>query len=94
MSKYQVVLTNNCKRDLKLARKRNKNIDKLKIVVDILTVGEQLEPKYKDHALVNNKQYNNCRECHIEPDWLLVYKYNNDELILLLVATGSHSDLF
>ena len=59
-----------------------------------LANGETLEPKYKDHALIDTKYYKNCRECHIEPDWLLVYKYNNDEIILYLVETGSHSDLF
>ena len=53
-----------------------------------------LETKYKDHCLINNKLYKDCRECHIEPDWLFVYRYNRDELILLLVATGSHSELF
>ena len=94
MSKYKVVLTNIFKRELKLANKRNKNIYKLNVIVDLLSEGESLNPKYKDHALSNNKKYTNCRECHIEPDWLLVYKYNNDELILLLVETGSHSDLF
>ena len=56
--------------------------------------GETLDVKYKDHPLIDNKYYRDCRECHIEPDWLLVYKYNNDELILYLVGTGSHSDLF
>lgn len=63
-------------------------------VVEILSKGEVLDIKYKDHILIDNKYYRNCRECHIEPDWLLVYKYNNDELILYLVETGSHSDLF
>lgn len=49
---------------------------------------------YKDHSLIDNKNFNECRECHIEPDWLLVYKYTSDKLILLLVETGSHSELF
>ena len=74
--------------------KLGKNIDKLLIVVELLASGEELDIRYKDHALIDNKYYRNCRECHIEPDWLLIYKYNNDELILYLVETGSHSDLF
>lgn len=53
-----------------------------------------LDVKYKNHNLTNDKNYNNCSECHIEPDWLLVYQYINDELILLLINTGSHSELF
>ena len=55
---------------------------------------EELEPKYKDHKLINDKYYINCRECHIEPDWLLVYQYEDNRLNLLLVATGSHSEIF
>lgn len=63
-------------------------------MVDILAAGEQLDIKYKDHQLVNSARFKDCRECHIEPDWLLVYRIKNDEVILLLVETGSHSDLF
>ncbi len=59
----------------------------------VLANGEKLDPKYKDHQLKNSKYFNNCRECHIEPDWLLVYKYNNDELILFMVETVSHSEI-
>lgn len=64
------------------------------VVVEKLANGKKLASKYKDHALINNKYYKNCRECHIEPDWLLVYKYIENELLLLLVETGSHSELF
>ena len=53
-----------------------------------------LEPKYKDPKLYDNKKFKDCRECHIEPDWLLIYKTDNNQLILLLVETGSHSELF
>lgn len=53
-----------------------------------------LDVKYKNHNLTNDKNYKNCSECHIEPDWLLVYQYINNELILLLINTGSHSELF
>ena len=75
-------------------KKQGKKIEKLSIVVKKLANGEILETKYKDHALNDTKYYKNCRECHIEPDWLLVYKYNNNEIILYLVETGSHLDLF
>ena len=63
-------------------------------VVDKLACGEKLELKYKNYNLINDKYYKNCGECHIDPDWLLVYQYNNDKLILILVNTGSHSELF
>ncbi len=63
-------------------------------VVDKLACGKKLELKYKNHNLINDKYYKNCGECHIDPDWLLVYQYNNDKLILILVNTGSHSELF
>lgn len=53
-----------------------------------------LEPKYRVHKLYDNKKFKDCRECHIEPDWLLIYKTDNNQLILLLVETGSHSELF
>ena len=53
-----------------------------------------LDAKYRDHNLINDKYYKNCREYHIEPDWLLVYQYEDDKLNLLLVATGSHSEIF
>ena len=55
---------------------------------------EKLSEKYRDHQLINSIRFKNCRECHIEPDWLLVYKKNDEQLILLLIETGSHSDLF
>lgn len=94
MIKYKIKYSKNFKKQLKKVIKQGKNIDKLLNVVEILSKGEVLDIKYKDHILIDNKYYRNCRECHIEPDWLLVYKYNNDELILYLVETGSHSDLF
>ena len=65
-----------------------------KKVINELATGEELEEKYKNHMLTNSKRYKNCGECHITPDWLLVYKINNNELILLMFATGSHSELF
>lgn len=92
--KYEVRLSSNFKKEYKKVKKQGKDIKKLKYVIEKLANGEQLEERYKNHNLVNNKKYQDCSECHIEPDWLLVYKNVNDELILLLVSTGSHSELF
>ncbi len=92
--KYDVQYSSKFKKGLKKNIKQGKDINKLLDIVDKLAAKEKLEPKYKDHQLVNDGIYNNCRECHIEPDWLLVYKYNENELILLLINTGSHSEVF
>jgi len=92
--KYKVILTTPFKRDLKKLKKRGKKIEKLNDVVDMLAMEMVLDPKYRDHQLTNSKRFFACRECHIEPDWLLVYKKSNQEVILLLVETGTHSDLF
>lgn len=90
--KYTVKFTNQFKKDFKKAKRQQKDINILKKVVDMLANGEQLPPNYCDHNLIGN--YRGKRECHLEPDWLLIYEYNNDELILWLARTGSHSDLF
>ena len=82
------------KKELKNLKKRNKDLSKLTEIVNKLANDEKLDLKNSDHSLVNNLRFQNCRECHIEPDWLLVYKKNYDELILFLIETGSHSDLF
>ena len=87
-----VVLSNRFKKDLKLAAKRGYNLDLLENVVDTLARGEKLTEKFRDHELVGN--YSGFRECHIQPDWLLVYRIENSELILFLSRTGTHSDLF
>ena len=92
--KYQIKYTSDFKRNYKKIIKQGKDVQKIKIVVSKLANGLQLEEKYKNHMLVNSKHYKNCGECHIEPDWLLVYQYIDNELILVLVATGSHSELF
>ncbi len=92
--RYEIILTNSFKKALKQMHKRNKNLDKLNIVVNLLANNQVLDAKYKDHLLVNSSHFQNCREYHIEPDWLLVYKKNDKELILLLIETGTHSDLF
>ena len=78
------------KKDLKLVTKRGKSIDKLKTVIRQLIEEKPLEPKYNDHPLKGN--YVDTRECHIEPDWLLVYMIKADSITF--VRTGSHADLF
>ncbi|MGP1495114.1 MAG: type II toxin-antitoxin system YafQ family toxin [Streptobacillus sp.] len=90
--KYEVKFTTQFKKDLKLAKKQNKDIEKLFEVVELLANGEKLDFKYKDHDLSGN--YKGTRECHIEPDWILVYEYQNDVLVLMLYRLGSHSELF
>ena len=93
-TKYAVITTNKFNKQLKKLIKQGKELNKLYLIVLKLANGEELDSRYRDHALVDTRYYKNCRECHIEPDWLLVYKYSNDRLILYLVETGSHSDLF
>ena len=93
-TKYEVEGTSKFKKQVKKIVKQGKDINKLIEVLNVLSNGEELEEKYKNHILVNNNYYKDCMEYHIEPDWLLVYKYNNDELILFLIGTGLHSDLF
>ncbi len=80
------------KKDFKRIIKRGYNIQLLEDVIEILASGQMLPEKYKDHNLSGN--YSDFRECHITPDWLLIYKINNNELILYLTRTGTHSDLF
>lgn len=91
-SKYGIVLTSMFKKDLKLAKRRGYDLSLLSNVVDTLAMGQPLAEKYKDHSLLGN--YKGCRECHITPDWLLIYEIVNNELILYLTRTGTHSDLF
>lgn len=90
--KYRVVLTSMFRKDLKLIKKRGYNLSLLEDVVDTLALGLPLAAKHKDHSLIGD--YKGCRECHITPDWLLIYEVFEDELILYLTRTGTHSDLF
>ena len=92
--KYKVKYTSNYKKNVKKIIKQGKDIDKLLDVIDVLARGSSLNKKYRNHQLFDDKKYKECYECHIEPDWLLVYQYNHNELILVLVNTGSHSNLF
>lgn len=87
---YQLDRTNIFKKDLKRAIKRGCNIKLLDDIVEKLLCGEPLPEKNKDHALTGN--WKDHRECHIEPDWLLVYRIIDKTLILSLVRTGTHSD--
>lgn len=86
--------TSQFKRDYKLAVKRGCNPAKLEEVVTLLQAEKPLPERFRDHDLTNSRNYKDMRECHIEPDWLLVYKVYRDTLILKLIRTGSHSDLF
>ena len=82
------------KKDYKLAVKRGCDPKKLEQVITMLCREEPLPTVYRDHALANSRRYSDMRECHIEPDWLLVYKITKSVLILSLYRTGTHSDLF
>ena len=90
--KYELVLTGKFKKGLKLAKKRGLNIKLLDDIVEKLLHGIPLEEKHRDHELKG--KYKGFRECHIQPDWLLIYLLENDVLTLTLVDTGTHSDLF
>lgn len=92
--KYDVVYSTKFKKALKKLIKQGKDINELFDIIDKLANDEKLNMKYKNHSLVNDKYYKNCNECHINPDWLLIYRYNKDKLLLLLIDTGSHSELF
>lgn len=78
------------RRDVKLAQKRGKDMAKLREIVLLLVEGKPLPPRYRDHAL--GGEWSHHRDCHIEPDWLLIYKVDREDLYL--VRTGTHSDLF
>ena len=90
----RVEYTGQFKKDYKLAIKRNYNIDELVDVINMLANEEKLPEKFRDHALVNYSKNTNVRECHIKPDWLLIYRIYQDRLVLELLRTGTHSDLF
>lgn len=92
MTKYTIKSTTQFKKDYKLAKRRNMNLNLLKDIVNKLANGIPLEEKHKDHSLSRN--WIGHRECHILPDWLLVYRIEDDVLVLTLSRIGTHSDLF
>lgn len=87
-----LIMTGQFKRDLKRIQKRGLELELLKNVIRLLLEEKTLDEKYRDHALTGN--YRGFRECHIQPDWLLIYAIDHNELILTASRTGSHSDLF
>lgn len=89
---YQVKFTSAFKKSYKLMKKRGLDMSALDDVVDTLRQGKPLDEKHHDHALTGN--FVGFRECHIKPDWLLIYLIENNILTLTLVDTGSHSDIF
>ena len=89
---YEVRFTTAFKKSYKLMKKRGLDVSLLDDVVDQLRLGQQLNPRYRDHSLTGN--FAGFRECHIQPDWLLIYLIENDILTLTLVDTGTHSDIF
>lgn len=91
-TKYIVKPTTQFKKDFKLAMKRSMKIELLEEVIAMLAMGETLPDKHRDHALTGN--WVGHRECHILPDWLLIYRIEDEVLVLTLARTGTHSDLF
>ena len=89
---YKVDFSNQFKKSYKLAQKRGLPVDRLLEVIKVLASGKDLDIKCKDHALIGN--YKGFRECHILPDWLLIYKIEKNRCILYLLNTGTHADLF
>lgn len=90
--KHTVRPTSRFQKDLKRIARRGYNTELLTAVIKKLANGEPLAQKHRDHALTGD--YAGCRECHITPDWLLIYEISNDTLLLYLTRTGTHSDLF
>lgn len=90
----KVEYTGQFKKDYKQAVKRGLDLKELQHVITLLMNERELPGKYRDHRLENSRNYKDMRECHIQPDWLLVYKIYNEELVLKLIRTGTHSDLF
>ena len=89
---YEVVLSNRFRKDLKLAAKRGCDLALLNSIVDRLAQGATLPAKHRDHSLTGD--YIGFRECHIQPDWLLIYRTEGEALMLFLMRTGTHADLF
>ena len=89
---YKIRPTAKFQKDLKRAKRRGYDMELLTAIIKKLAQGEALPPTHRDHQLAG--EYAGCRECHVTPDWLLVYEIVEEELILILTRTGTHSDLF
>lgn len=92
MTKYEIKLTSQFRRDYKRAMKQRRDIALLDDAIRLLAMGATLPDAYRDHPLSGN--WKGHRECHIAPDWLLIYKIDNGILVLTLTRTGTHSELF
>ena len=88
----ELVTTSTFRKDLKIVKKRGYDLSLIEFVIDELLKENTLALKYKDHVLTGN--YRGFRECHISPDWLLIYAVDKDKLVLIVSRTGTHSDLF
>ncbi|MCL2299635.1 MAG: type II toxin-antitoxin system YafQ family toxin [Firmicutes bacterium] len=87
-----IVWTTQFKKDYKSAMKRGQDIDLLDDCIRVLAAGKELPPKFRDHILLG--RWSGHHECHLEPDWLLIYRVEGNDLVLVLARTGTHSDLF
>ena len=88
----KIIISNKAYKDIKRAKKRHYDMELFKTVIFRLANNEILEPKYNDHPL--SGKWSGCRECHLKPDWLLIYRIKNEILSIEVVRLGSHSDLF
>jgi mRNA interferase YafQ len=87
---FEVITTKTFEKDYAKAARRGKSLDKINQIILLLKKGQKLDLKYRDHKLIGN--YDGCRNCHIEPDWIIIYKISKN--LLILQRTGTHSDLF
>ncbi len=89
---YSFTRSSKFRRDIRRCQRQQKDMDKFKVIHELLIMSKQLPARNKDHLLTGN--WKNHRECHIEPDWLLIYRVNDDENVIEYVRTGTHADLF
>ena len=92
MKSRELTFTTKFKRDLNRLKKQGKDPEKIFVFVQLLLDERKISPNYRDHGLVG--EWKQCRECHIEPDWLLIYEIQNNVLVLMLYRLGTHSELF
>ena len=90
--KYEIRFTSQFKKDVKLEKKQHRDLEKLFKVIQILAEGDTLPERYRDHSLSGT--FSGTRECHIEPDWLLIYEIRSNILVLMLYRLGTHAELF